>query len=206
MFFAKRVATGLIVLAMAGAANPASAQVGRRIFGVGPRLGENIQLALQNQDRLGLSSDQVGRLQELQSGVERDVMPLETEIEAIRSSLQTGNVGYAEGQTRLQDLLVRYETAAEPYRAGVNEVLTPSQHDTLRLMMFDTRPYPQMGYGWAGVGYGRAGVGYARPGVGYGYGYGYGYGRAGVGYGRAARGMAWGGRGFGRGAGWGFRW
>lgn len=199
MSFTKRVTTGLVVLAMAGAVSPASSQVGpagvgRRIFGVGPRLGENIQLALQNQDRLGLSSDQVGQLQELQAGVERDVMPLEDEIEAIRSSLQAGNVGYAEGQARLQDLLVRYETAAEPYRTGVNDVLTPSQHDTLRWMMFDSRPYPQMGYGWAGAGYGRAGVG---------------YGRAGVGYGRVAPGVAWGGRGFGRGigrgAGWGFR-
>ncbi len=195
MSFTKRVATGFILLAMAWAASPASAQpgpagVGRRVFGVGPRLGENIQLALQHQDRLGLSSEQVARLQDLQSGVERDVTPLQEEIDALRASLRTGGVAYVEGQARLQDLLARFETAAEPYRTGMNEVLDPSQHDALQRMMYDSRPYPQMGYGWAGAGFGRAGVG----------------------YGRLARGAAWGGRGagrgvgrgVGRGAGWGF--
>lgn len=153
-------------------AGPASAQWaaaggGLRVYGLGPRLGENIHLALQNRDVLGLSSNQIAQLEDLQAGLEREVTPVEQEIDALRAGIRGGDVAYAEGQARLEDLLVRFETLAEPYRAGVAETLTPEQHATLQRMLYDSRPYVGRGYG--------------RQSYGYGYGYGAGYG-AGYGY------------------------
>jgi hypothetical protein len=185
MSLTKRIAAGFILAVLAWAASPAAAQVGsapgRRVYGVGPRLGENLQLALQQQDRLGLSSAQVEQLRELQSGVERVVTPLEQEIDQFRSSIGSGGVSYARGQARLLELLAEFEAAAEPYRIGVSEVLTPDQHATLQRMMYDTRPY---GRGWAGAGYGRVARGTALGGRGFGRGAGYG---AGWGFRRSIR-------------------
>ncbi len=208
MSLMKGVLTGILALAVCAVANPVSAQrgvggPGLRINGVGPRLGENVQLALQNQARLGLSSEQVARLQELQPGIESEIVPLENELNAARMSLQSGGVGYPEGQAQLQELLARFETAAQPYRTAVAEILTPTQHAALQQMLYATRPYWTPGYGRAAVGWGAV-----APGAYGGYGYGgYGYGR-GFGAGRAWGG-AWGGRGWGRGAGrwgWGIPW
>jgi hypothetical protein len=192
----------ILALAVCVEGNPVSAQqgvggTGLRVYGVGPRLGENVQLALQNQQALGLSSEQVARLQDLQSGIEREIDPLETEIDAARLSLQTGSVSYTEGQARLQELLTRLETAAQPYRTAVAEILTANQHAALQQMLYATRPWWTPGYGRAGVGwgvvapgpygYGR-GLGVVAPGA-YGYGRGFGVGR---GWGRGpGRGMGW---------------
>lgn len=158
MSMAKRILLVLVALALSGAGDPAWAQRGLgggglRVNGVGPRLGENIQLALQNRDRLGLSSDQVTRLQELQSGVEADILPLRREIDALRSNIMTDGVGHTRGWPRLQDLLAELDVVAEPYRTGVANVLTPEQHTALQQMMFSSRPYGGRGYGRAGTGF-----------------------------------------------------
>jgi len=171
MSFTKRMSTAFLLFALAGVVSPVAAQwgvggQGLRVYGVGPRLGENIELALQYRDRLALSSEQVARLQQLQSGVERDVTPLGREIDVLRSSIGTGGVPYTEGQARLQSLLAEFEVAAEPYRTGVTNVLTPEQHVTLQRMLYDSRPYVGIGYGRAAAGYGRAAPGYGAVGPG----------------------------------------
>lgn len=192
----------LLTLFLAGGGNLLQAQQGLAggglgLNGVGPRLGENVALALELQSELGLSGDQVQSLQNLQSGIAQDVEPVEAEINAIRAGIQSGSTPARDGLLQLQALYDEYQVVAEPYRTEVAAVLTPQQHQTLQGIMFDSRPYA------AGLGL-RGGVALnrgTRLGVGQGVGLGAvrgagrGYGR-GIGAGRA--------RGGGRGMG--LRW
>jgi hypothetical protein len=212
MFLKRSTLIFFVALAFSGAGQCLQAQWGPaggglRLNGIGPRLGENVQLALEARDELGLSSDQVAQLQELAAGIEAEVTPLDADIDALRSQIMAGDVDYVTGLRQLQELQLLYDEVADPYRTGVTSILSVEQHRVLQSIMFDS--WPGAGSAWAGGGawYGRMGrnraVGYG-PGVGYGRGAGLGRG-AGVwgGYGRGAapgygRGYA---RGFGRGVG-----
>ena len=182
-----------IALALAGGGDSLTAQrglgVGRGlgVYGLGPRLGENIEIALQFQQQLNLSVEQVGALQELQVGIQQNVAPLEAEIYDLRARMMSGEVTQYAGVSQLQDLFTRYEAAAIPYRTGVTTTLTADQHWELQALMYNTRP----GQG--------AYLGRAAPGLGRGFGIGAGRGIVGRG-----AGAGWGRR-FGRGAGRGFR-
>ncbi len=189
----------IAALAVSATMSPVAAQrgvgqgQGLQVNGIGPRLGENIALALENRDRLGLSEDQVAGLQLLQAGVAEDVTPLQTEVDALRTRMRAGEVSYTAGIPQLRGLLAELDIASEPYRAGVADILTADQHLELQEIMWSTRPYDAGWYSRAGFGYGvqpRVGTGF-RPRGGFG------------------RGAAWGGRGRGllrggHGAGW--RW
>ncbi len=154
-----------------------SAQQGRAgaglgLYGLGPRLGENIELALELQDLLGLSAEQVGSLQTLRAGVSENVDPLGVEITGLRAMIMAGEVDRVEGLIRLQGLLDEYEVVAAPYRTEVATVLSPAQHGILQSVMWDGRPALGLGQGAIGPGLGTApglgsgqGVGYARPGA-----------------------------------------
>jgi len=229
-----RIRCGLVValaLAVSGGGHFLSAQrgwggSGLGLNGVGPRLGENITLALENQSQLQLSQEQVDALGLLREGINMDVAPLEAEIDGLRASILAGDVNSVEGLSLLQELYTQYDVVAEPYRIEVTNILTPAQHESLQAIMWQTRPYGGRGLGLygagvvgtgqplglgrgiglgRGVGLGRgAGLAYGRGvGLGYGRGVGLGYGRGiGLGYGRGV------GRGLGRGAGrgLGLRW
>jgi len=188
-----------IALALAGGGNSLTAQrglgvgEGLGVYGLGPRLGENIELALLLQERLNLSGEQVGALQELQIAIQQEVAPLEAEIDAFRARFISGEVTRFEGVSQLQDLLTRYEAAATPYRTGVATILTADQHGELQGLMYNTRPGSGVYLGRAGSGIGRGvALGVGRVMVGRG---------AGVRWGRGSSlGWGWGvGRGFGRG-------
>jgi len=231
MFGSKCFLVVFLTLALAGGADTLSAQQGLGsgglgLYGLGPRLGENVALALELQAELGLSGEQVQALQELGAGIQTEVAPLEEEIEGLRNQILTGEVAERDGLIRLQSLLSDYDEVAEPYRAGVSSILTLDQHQALQVVMFESRPYPGgggwgIGAGYAGYGrgiaYGRggrgAGMGYgARPAYGRGAavgfrgsmalgargGVGMGAGRAGLGVGRAGLGAGRGGMGFRR--------
>lgn len=208
----KRDFSVLVVLILALTAAPLSAQRGWGgggfgLYGLGPRLGENIDLALELKDDLGLTTEQVGALQELDKLIQAELGPLDDDIELLRSRILAGKVTGSQGLLQLESLLAEYESAAEPYRVEVSNILTPDQHRLLQAGMFETRPglgrgFPQGSPG-VGVGaprafYGRlGGAAGLRGGVGVGYGAGYGAGyRAGLGRGR---GSGLGGRGYGRG-------
>lgn len=216
----------LVLLFLALTAAPLSAQRGwggggLGLYGFGPRLGENIDLALELKDDLGLTPEQIGALQELDRGIQAEVEPLDAEIQLLRNRILAGEVAGGEGLLQLERLLADFQLAAEPYRVEVANILTPEQHGLLQATMFETRPGlgrgARLGYVGAGVApravYGRLGLGgrgavglRGGPGVGYGPGYGIGY-RAGLGRGRglgpAARGL---GRGFVRGGRGPIRW
>ncbi len=182
-----------IALALAGGGDSLTAQrgfgVGRGlgVYGLGPRLGENIEIALQFQEQLNLSGEQVGALQELQVGIQQNVAPLEAEIYDLRARMMSGEVTRFAGVSQLQDLFTRYDAAGTPYRTGVATILTADQHRELQGLMYNTRPVQGAYLGGAASGLGR--------------GFGIGAGRGIVGRGA---GVGWG-RGFGRGVGRGFR-
>jgi len=143
---------------------------GLGLNGLGPRLGENVALALELRSELGLSGEQVAALEDLGAGIQLDVEPVEMEIEALRNEILAGGMTNRDGLLQLQSLLADYDVIADPYRSGIATILTVDQHLTLQAAMFDTRPYLGQG-GWGvGAGYGR-GVAYGRGG-GYGFGYG----------------------------------
>jgi hypothetical protein len=213
MYPMRRGITVLFFLALAGVGAPISAQQnpgpggGLGLYGVGPRLGENIQLAVGSRETLGLSGEQVEALQELGVGVQRDVAPLELEIETLRTRIIDGEIAWATGVGQLQDLFAQYETAAAPYRTGIAGILTAQQHQALQEMMFETRfgSSATVRLGRAGLGRGRGlGVGAGLPARGLGLGPV--YRRLPV----VGRGMGRrGGRGFGRGfarSGWRYIW
>jgi hypothetical protein len=196
---------GLILffaLALSGFGHLLSAQQGPGgrglgLYGVGPRLGENVQMALELRQQLGLSPDQVEALRDLEAGIQEDVVPLDLQIAALRSQLLAGEVEWSAGLLQLQELQLQYQVAADPYRTRVTEVLSPDQHQALQALMFETRPGAGLGLG-AGVrplgGWG-LGVG-VSGGRGLGRGGGLGLGRGGgLGLGRG------GGRGLGAGRG-----
>jgi hypothetical protein len=208
----KRALVITLALALSGGGAFLSAQrglggQGLGMYGLGPRLGENITLALEHQEHLQLTGDQVDALLLLQEGIREDVEPLGQEIDGLRASILAGDVSSLEGVTLLQDLFVAYETAADPYRIQVANLLSPAQHQALQGIMWETRPYYGRGLGLYGAGVGGAGylgagqsVWMGRAGLGLGRGAG-----MGIGLGRGARGM---GRGLGRGGGrgLGLRW
>ena len=208
-----------LALALSGGGHFLSAQrglggqgLGRQglgLYGLGPRLGENISLALENQSLLQLSQAQVEALRQMQGGIAENVGPLEEEIEGIRAGILAGEVNATDGLALIQDLYVEYDAVAAPFRTEIATVLSPAQPETLQAVMWETRPVAGPGAGVYGSGIrGGAGLATVRP-LGLGFGRGVGLGRAGgfglgrsggLGLGRGGgRGLA---RGGGRGLGW----
>ncbi len=189
-----------LALALSGGGHLLSAQQGLGgqglgLYGIGPRLGENVELALEFQDLLGLSAEQVGSLEALRNGIRQDVDPLGAEITDLRARLMAGEVSRVDGLVQLQDFLVQFQAAAEPYRIQVETLLTPAQHGALQGIMLETRPLQGRALGAAGMGMGWNPGFSSGQGMWLGRGAGPGYGRgAAMGFGRG------GGPGLGRGA------
>ncbi len=198
----RRMVVPALVLAVAAAVHPLSAQYGRAggglgLYGFGPRLGENTQLALERQEQLGLSAEQVASLQALDAGIRMDVEPLQAQIDGLRAQILAGEVDRVDGVVALQALFADFEAAAAPYRTGVTSILTVDQHRALQGMVWGSRPWLGAGRG-AGAGM----LGGAGAGAGYGMGMGMGMGAmppGAPGLGRGAR--PYYGRGLGSGAG-----
>lgn len=180
-----------LALAVSGGGDLLSAQQGRGVRGLGlngfgPRLGENVVLALELQGELGLSPEQVGSLQSLQAGIQEDVQPLEGEIFGLRSGISAGEVAYADGLARLQELFGEYEKAAAPYRTEMQGILTPVQHQTLQGIMWESGIAQGRNLGGVGLRRGLNPVPGVVAGQGVGRGAGLGLGRGvGLGVGRA---------------------
>jgi hypothetical protein len=179
--------TGLVmalVLAVSGGGHLLLAQQGPGarglgLYGAGPRLGENVAFALELQEELGLSADQVQSLQLLQEGILQDVDPLETEIEGLRSGILAGEANSAEGLALLREFSAQHQAASAPYRTQVAAVLTPAQHQTLQGIMWEARlQQGRGGLGVAGVGLGQGAA--LGVGLGVGRGAGLGLGRSGA--------------------------
>ena len=194
MFLKRGTLILCLALAISGAGQILSAQMGPvggglRLNGVGPRLGENVQMALEARDELGLTEDQMARLQELAAGIQEEVSPLETEIAGLQRQILAGEVDYVPSIRRLQDLHLQYDEVAAPYRTGVTSILSVDQHRVLQSIMFDTWPGTRGVWSGRGVGLGRGAAYWGGRGYGAGYGAGRGFARgAGRGFSRAGRG------------------
>jgi len=189
----KRAMIVVLALALSGGLNGVMGQRGLRggglgLHGLGPRLGGNVEMALEHQEDLSLTAQQIASLQEMQAGIQQSVTPLEGEITNLRTQIMEDEVDREEGLTRLRELMEQYRTAAEPYRSGVTTILTVDQHRRLQAQVQSDRRSEGRLLGRAGVGPGE-GRGVAR-GAGRGVGRGVGWGDArGMG-----RGVARGGR------------
>lgn len=184
----KRDLTFLLTLSCFLVFAPLSAQRGwggggLGLYGPGPRLGENVALALDLRNELNLTSDQTRALENLEGRIRAEVAPLGDRIDHTRSQILAGELSGAQGLLQLESLLTEYQLAADPYRVEVAQLLTAEQHQLLQAAMFETRPGLGQGLGRStalGLGRGSARVG----GYGVGLGRGRGLARGGGGYGR----------------------
>jgi len=161
------VALGVAVLplhAQRGQGTPGQGLRGRG----GPNMGYSLELALENEGELGLTQDQVAELQELKAIIDGDVAGLAEEMEALRASIQSGEVERDEGFRQLTALRGELITASAPLRGRIQEVLTVEQHYRLQPLVWQSRAdVGRAGVGRVGVG--RAGVGRggaSMPGIG----------------------------------------
>jgi len=162
----KRAMIVVLALALSGGLDGVMGQRGLRggglgLHGLGPRLGGNVEMALEHQEELSLTAQQIASLQEIQGGIQQSVAPLEGEITNLRTQIMEEEVDREEGLMRLRELLEQYRTAAEPYRSGVTTILTVDQHRRLQAQVQSDRGAEGRLLGRAGMGRG-VGRGVAR--------------------------------------------
>ncbi|MFC1659965.1 hypothetical protein ACFL3S_00685 [Gemmatimonadota bacterium] len=160
----KRNGAIAVALALTGAlaANPVQAQRGVGIGGAGgPNLGRSLEIALEHQEELGLTGDQLAQLEEMKGIIDQDLNPLADEIKALRESIRAGDADRGEAFRQLQDLQGRFLSASAPLRGRVEEILTVEQHKTLQPLVWQGRPGRAGGRAFQGQG--RWGGGVARP-------------------------------------------
>lgn len=162
-----------MVLALGISVLPVEAQRGRHVGGGGlrggdgPNLGHSVELALEHREDLGLTGDQIVRLQELQAMANGDVAALTEEMRALREKIRGGEVEREEGFRQMEALRGEFITASAPLRGRVQEILTVQQHNKLRPLVREARPGRGRGQGMGaalqprGM---RGGMGAVRPG------------------------------------------
>ena len=141
-----RYGVGALVLALAVAVMPLQAQRGQGLPAQGfrgqggPNMGHSIELALENQDELGLTEDQAAQLQELKTVIDGDVARLGQEMKVLRESIRAGEVDREEGMRQMEALRGEVITASAPLRGRVQEILTVEQHNKLSAVVRQDRP------------------------------------------------------------------
>lgn len=129
---------GAAVLALCLATTAVEGQRGAGPRGAGPRggggpfMGQSIDVALENQEALELSQEQVRELQGLKSVMDGDVSPLVEELKALREGLRNGEVDRTERFRQMQALQGELLTASAPLQGRVQEILTVDQHRRLQ--------------------------------------------------------------------------
>jgi len=152
----KRWMGGAILVALIVVAWPAEGQQGPGIRGQrmggpgGPFLGQSVNVALENQDQLELTQDQVAQLQEMKMILDGDVAGLAEEMKTLRESIRNGDVAWDEGQRRMGVLRGELISASSPLQGRVQEIFTVEQHNKLQPLVWQNRP---------GLGRGRAAQG-----------------------------------------------
>ena len=165
-----------LVVAVGASVAPIQAQRGMGSRGqAGPHAGRSLELALEHQEQIGLSSEQAAQLQELKALANGTVLPLAEEIKVLRDQIQAGEVEWSEGFRQMEALRGELITAAAPMRGRVQEILTVAQHNQLQGLVRQDRPAAGRGraaQGGQGRGRGfvqgqpgRVGVGVARGGM-----------------------------------------
>ena len=148
-----------LTLAGALAAGPLQAQRGPGSRGEGgPNLGRSPEVALEHQEDLGLSGDQVAQLTEMKTVIDQNLKPLSEEIKALREGVRAGELDREEGLRQMQELQGRFLTASAPLRGRVQGILTVEQHRKLQPLVRQGRPGVGREGTVQGQGRGRAGM------------------------------------------------
>jgi hypothetical protein len=152
-----RFSVGALVFALAVAAGPLEAQRG---FGgrgagfgdsAGPNLGNSVALAIEHQEDLELSGDQVAQLQELNTVLEGEIAGLVEEMNTLRSGIRSGELDRDEGFRQMNAVRGELITAFAPIRGRVQEILTVDQHKKLQPLVWEGRPGLGRGIGMGGA-------------------------------------------------------
>ncbi len=139
---------------------------GRGVGGQGgPNLGHSLELALDHQEQLDLTEDQVAQLQGLKATIDGDVAGLGEEMKALRESIRAGEVEREEGVRQMEALRGELITASAPLRGRVQEILTVKQHNQLQPVVQRSRPGGGRAGTFQGAGRGRAFQGGGHPSV-----------------------------------------
>jgi hypothetical protein len=174
MMLTKRMGmTVAFALAATLVASPVQAQRGLgMVRSGGPNLGRSLEIALEHQEELGLTGDQLAQLQEMKAIIDQDLNPLSEEIKALREGVRAGDVDRSEGIRQLQELQGQFLSLSAPLRGRVAEILTVEQHNRLQPLVWQTRPgragarafQGRMGRGGFGPGMrgGRGGAGFRQ--------------------------------------------
>ena len=135
-----------LVIAAAVAVLPLHAQRGQGFRGQGfggqrgPNLGHSLELALENQETLGLSQEQVAQLQELNGVMDDEVAGLVEELRGVEESFRAGDLDRDQASRQIQALRGELLTASAPLRGRIQEVLTVEQHNKLQPLARQARP------------------------------------------------------------------
>ena len=155
---------GALIVALGAAAGPVEAQRG---FGgrgggfrdsAGPNLGNSVAVAIEHQEELELTSEQVAQLQEMKSVLDSEIAGLVEEMNTLREGIRSGDLDRGEGFRQMDVLRGQLITASAPLKGRVQEILTVDQHKKLQPIVWEGRP----GLGRAGAARGGQGVG-VRP-------------------------------------------
>jgi hypothetical protein len=123
-------------------------------------MGRSLEIALEHQEDLGLSGDQIAQLTEMKAVIDQDLNPLSEEIKILREGIRSGEVDREDGMRQMQELQGRFLTASAPLRGRVQEIFTVEQHQKLQPLVWQGRP----GVGRGGVVQGKGGGGVGRRG------------------------------------------
>jgi len=152
---------GALIIALGAFAGQVEAQRG---FGgrgggfqdpAGPNLGNSVRVAIEHQEDLGLSGEQVAQLQEMESVLESEIAGLVEEMNTLREGIRSGDLDREEGFRQMDALRGELITASAPLKGRVQEILTVDQHRKLQPIVWEGRP----GLGRAGAALGGQGVG-----------------------------------------------
>lgn len=137
---------GALIIALGVAAGPLEAQRG---FGgrgrgfqdpAGPNLGNSVAVAIEKQEELGLSAEQVAQLQDMKTVIDSEIAGLVEEMNTLRDGLRSGDLDREEGFRQMDALRGELITASAPLRGRVQEVLTVDQHNKLQPIVWEGRP------------------------------------------------------------------
>lgn len=149
-----------MAVALSVAVVPVQGQRGQGIRGPGARgaggpfFGQSVDVALENQEALGLSQEQVQELTGLKGVLDGEMATLVGDMKALQEGIRNGDVDRDEGSRQLTAMRGELMTASAPLQGRIQEVLTVEQHNKLQPLVQEGRPA-----------YGRSGGQGARGGV-----------------------------------------
>ena len=167
---AMAVALSVAVVPVQGQRGQGARGPGARGAG-GPFFGQSVDVALENQEALGLDQEQVQELTGLKGVLDGEVATLVGEMKALHEGIRSGDVDRDEGMRELTALRGEFITASAPLQGRIQEVLTVEQHNKLQPLVREGRTAfgrsgPQGARGRSALG--RSGAQGGRVGAGFG--------------------------------------